>query len=119
MALQFNQFNEITEGLHLLNEKEIIVGKGANYGQIVFLVGGAASGKGFARKHFLQGNKFKIRQEILWWLGIETKFHKTQNYKIKQIFQIFKILLLIAYKQNIIINEQHKRNEQWKPKLFT
>ena len=66
MALQFTQFNEITEGLHLLNEKEIIVGKGANYGQIVFLVGGAASGKGFARKHFLQGNKFKIRDVDEW-----------------------------------------------------
>jgi len=66
MTLQFNQFNEITEGLHLLNEKQIIVGGGANYGQIVFLVGGAGSGKGFALKHFLQGTKFKVRDVDAW-----------------------------------------------------
>jgi len=66
MALNFNQFNEITEGLHLLNEKQIIVGGGANYGQIVFLVGGAGSGKGFALKHFLQGTKFKVRDVDAW-----------------------------------------------------
>jgi len=44
-----------------LQEKQIIVGKGANYGQVVFLAGGAGSGKGFATTHFLEGTKFKIR----------------------------------------------------------
>ena len=66
MALQFTQYNEITEGLHLLNEKEIVLGKGAKYGQIVFLVGGAASGKSYAQTHFLQGNKFKTRNVDDW-----------------------------------------------------
>ena len=40
-----------------LTEKEIIVGKGAKYGQVIFLAGGAGSGKGFAIKNFLQGIK--------------------------------------------------------------
>lgn len=66
MALQFSQFNEITEGLHLLNEKEIVLNNGANYGQIVFLVGGAGSGKGFAIKNFLQGSKVKVRDVDAW-----------------------------------------------------
>jgi len=44
-----------------LQEKQIIVGKGAKYGQVVFLAGGAGSGKGFAISHFLEGTKFKIR----------------------------------------------------------
>tara|TARA_R110000824_G_scaffold44088_4_gene128517 strand:+ start:518 stop:1870 length:1353 start_codon:yes stop_codon:yes gene_type:complete len=44
-----------------LTEKQIVLGKGAKYGQIVFLAGGAGSGKGFATSHFLEGTKFKIR----------------------------------------------------------
>jgi len=64
--LQFNQYDEISEGLHLLNEKQIIVGKGAEYGQVVFLVGGAGSGKGFAKTNFMQGNKFKHRNVDDW-----------------------------------------------------
>ena len=49
-----------------LTEKQIIVGKGAKYGQVVFLAGGAGSGKGFATTHFLEGNKFKIRDVDEW-----------------------------------------------------
>ena len=49
-----------------LAEKELIVGKGAKYGQIIFLAGGAGSGKGFAIKHFLQGSKFKVRDVDEW-----------------------------------------------------
>jgi len=78
MALEFSQYNEISEGLHLLNEKEIIVGKGANYGQIVFLVGGAGSGKGFARTHFLQGAKFKKR-DVDEWKGMFLRIAALKN----------------------------------------
>ena len=31
-----------------LTEKSIVVGNGAKYGQVIFLAGGAGSGKGFA-----------------------------------------------------------------------
>lgn len=45
---------------HYLEEKLVIVGGGANYGQVVFLAGGAGSGKGFAIKNYMEGNKFKV-----------------------------------------------------------
>ena len=44
-----------------ITEKQIIVGGGQKYGQIVFLAGGAGSGKGFSSSNFLEINKFKIR----------------------------------------------------------
>ena len=49
-----------------LIEKQIIVGKGAKYGQIVFMAGGAGSGKGFAIKNFIEGEKFKVRDPDEW-----------------------------------------------------
>lgn len=49
-----------------LIEKQIIIGKGAKYGQIVFMAGGAGSGKGFAKTHFLEGDKFKVRDVDEW-----------------------------------------------------
>ncbi|KFZ25797.1 MAG: hypothetical protein KQ78_02002 [Candidatus Izimaplasma bacterium HR2] len=44
-----------------ITEKQIIVGKGQKYGQIIFLAGGAASGKGFTVSNFIEASKFKIR----------------------------------------------------------
>jgi dephospho-CoA kinase len=44
-----------------LSEKMIVIGKGSNYGQVVFLAGGAGSGKGFAKDNFLDSSKFKTR----------------------------------------------------------
>jgi len=49
-----------------LTEKAIVVGNGARYGQIIFLAGGAGSGKGFAIQYFLEGNKFKVRDVDEW-----------------------------------------------------
>ena len=49
-----------------LTEKQIILGKGAKYGQIVFLAGGAGSGKGFAINNFIEGSKFKVRDVDEW-----------------------------------------------------
>ena len=37
-----------------LEEKLIVYGGGKKYGQIVFLAGGAGSGKGFASEKFMQ-----------------------------------------------------------------
>ena len=48
-----------------LEEKLILFNGGKNYGQVVFMAGGAGSGKGFAIKNFLEGNKFKIREKSL------------------------------------------------------
>jgi len=42
-----------------LIEKQIVYGNGGSYGQIVFLAGGAGSGKGFAIKNFMRWQDFK------------------------------------------------------------
>ena len=49
-----------------LEEKLIMYNQGKRYGQIVFLAGGAGSGKGFAIKNFMEGEKFKIRDVDEW-----------------------------------------------------
>lgn len=62
-------FNDLRNG-HLkeeyLEEKAIVVGNGARYGQIIFLAGGAGSGKGFTVTNFLEGDKFKVRDVDEW-----------------------------------------------------
>ena len=52
-------FEEITEDI--LNEKLITYGNRKPYGQIVFIAGGAGSGKGFAIDNFLDSSSFKVR----------------------------------------------------------
>ena len=44
-----------------LTEKLIVIGKGQKYGQIVFLAGGAGSGKGFTATNFMEKEKFLVR----------------------------------------------------------
>ena len=45
----------------LLNEKLLLINSGKKYGQIVFLAGGAGSGKGFAGSNFMNSQDFKVR----------------------------------------------------------
>lgn len=60
-------FKVLQEGFRqYLEEKLIIYNNGANYGQVVFLAGGAGSGKGFAITNFMQGDKFKVRDVDEW-----------------------------------------------------
>jgi hypothetical protein len=62
MKLSFTEYLDLKDyKAHQLVEKQILYNKGARYGQIVFLAGGAGSGKGFAVQHFMQGSEFKIR----------------------------------------------------------
>ena len=84
-----------------LAEKELIVGKGAKYGQIIFLAGGAGSGKGFAIKHFLQGSKFKVRDVDEWKkaflkiAALKNKYPKLRRLdlrKPKDVFQLHKFV---------------------------
>ena len=57
----FKQYiSEQSQFIELI-EKQIIIGKGKRYGQVVFMAGGAGSGKGFAIKNFIEGEKFKVR----------------------------------------------------------
>ena len=59
-------FKKVLSEQQLLQEKLILINNGKKYGQIVFLAGGAGSGKGFARDNFMEGEKFKIRDVDEW-----------------------------------------------------
>ena len=59
---EFETLNSFQE----LEEKLILFNGGKNYGQIVFMAGGAGSGKGFAIQNFMQGEKFKVRDVDEW-----------------------------------------------------
>jgi hypothetical protein len=62
MKLKFSEYVDLKDyKATQLIEKQILYNNGAKYGQIVFLAGGAGSGKGFAVQHFMQGSEFKIR----------------------------------------------------------
>ena len=43
-----------------IDEKLIMYNQGKRYGQVVFLAGGAGSGKGFAQSNFMEADKFKV-----------------------------------------------------------
>jgi hypothetical protein len=61
MRLTFNEYVEHRNyEAEMLAEKQIMY-SGKKYGQIVFLAGGAGSGKGFAINNFMPGSDFKIR----------------------------------------------------------
>ena len=55
-----------------LEEKLIMYNQGKRYGQIVFLAGGAGSGKGFAIATFMEKEKFKIRDVDEWKKAFQT-----------------------------------------------
>lgn len=63
MKISFTEFIETKdyEARQPLLEKLIMYNQGKKYGQVVFLAGGAGSGKGFAISNFMQGENFKIR----------------------------------------------------------
>jgi predicted kinase len=63
MKLSFSEYVQQTdyEAYQSLIEKLIMYNNGKRYGQIVFLAGGAGSGKGFAINKFMEGDKFKVR----------------------------------------------------------
>ena len=66
----------------LLTEKQIIINNGKPYGQVVYLIGGSASGKGFARTHFLESEKFRLRDVDEWkriYLKLANEFEAFKN----------------------------------------
>lgn len=64
--LTFKQYNNECIREELLNEKLIVFGNGASYGQVVILAGGGGSGKGFSIDHFMDKTKFKVRDVDDW-----------------------------------------------------
>jgi hypothetical protein len=72
-------FKEFNESLEYLEEKLLLINNGKKYGQIVFLAGGAGSGKGFASTIFMEKEKFKVRDVDEW----KTAFMKIGDLKNK------------------------------------
>ena len=60
--LDYTQFKNAVP----LEEKLIVYSGGKKYGQIVFLAGGAGSGKGFASEKFMQKDLFRVRDVDEW-----------------------------------------------------
>jgi hypothetical protein len=72
-------FKEFNESIKYLEEKLLLINNGKKYGQIVFLAGGAGSGKGFASDNFMEKEKFKVRDVDEW----KTSFIKIGKLKNK------------------------------------
>ena len=87
-----------------LEEKLILFNGGKNYGQVVFMAGGAGSGKGFAIKNFLEGNKFKIRDVDEWKKALiklakaKDKFSEIANLDLKKPEDVFKLHQIVKEK---------------------
>ena len=98
--LTFSQF--LAE--QYLEEKLILYNQGKRYGQIVFLAGGAGSGKGFAIKNFMEGEKFKIRDVDEWKkafmkLADTTNMHsEIKGLKLKNPKDVYKIHMFVKKK---------------------
>jgi hypothetical protein len=84
-----------------LEEKLILYGQGKRYGQIVFLAGGAGSGKGFAIKNFMQGELFKIRDVDEWKKSFikladtQNKYPEIKGLNLKNPKDVYKIHIFI------------------------
>jgi len=85
----------------MLNEKQILFNGGKKYGQIVFLAGGAGSGKGFAISNFLQGNDFKIRDVDEWKLAFlklnttKGRFPELSGLNLRNPKDVFKLHMAV------------------------
>ena len=89
-----------------LEEKLIMYNQGKRYGQIVFLAGGAGSGKGFAIDNFMEGEKFKVRDVDEWKKAFiklaDTKdmYPEIKGLKLKNPKDVYKIHMFVK-KKNI------------------
>ena len=89
-----------------LEEKLIMYAQGKRYGQVVFLAGGAGSGKGFAITNFMEGEKFKIRDVDEWKKALmklaDTRdmYPEIKGLKLKNPKDVYKIHMFVK-KKNI------------------
>ena len=80
-----------------LEEKLIMYNQGKRYGQIVFLAGGAGSGKGFAIANFMEKEKFKVRDVDEWKKAFmkiadtQEKYPEIKGLKLKNPKDVIKI----------------------------
>ena len=84
-----------------LEEKLIMYNQGKRYGQIVFLAGGAGSGKGFAISNFMEKEKFKIRDVDEWKKAFQKLADTTEKYpeikglKLKNPKDVYKLHMFV------------------------
>jgi len=84
-----------------LDEKLIMYNQGKRYGQVVFLAGGAGSGKGFAIQNFMEGEKFKIRDVDEWKKAfmkideLKGKYPEVRGLNLKQPKDVFKLHMFV------------------------
>lgn len=103
MRLSLNEWlqNDTKSEVQDLQEKQILFNGGKKYGQVVFLAGGAGSGKGFAISNFLQGNEFKIRDVDEWKLGFlklnkeRGRFPELANLNLRNPKDVFKLHMAV------------------------
>ncbi|PHS22214.1 MAG: hypothetical protein COA84_13685 [Robiginitomaculum sp.] len=100
--LNFNKFVnqepvKLDEEVDILLEKLILFSNGKKTGQIVFLSGGAGSGKGFASSKFMESEKFKVRDVDEWkkaLIKIDTlkgKFPEIRGLDLKNPLDVMKM----------------------------
>ena len=100
MILEFKEY--MTQKLfRQLDEKLIMYNQGKRYGQIVFLAGGAGSGKGFAIQNFMEGDKFKIRDVDEWKKAfikideIKKKYPEVRGLNLREPKDVFKLHMFV------------------------
>lgn len=84
-----------------LAEKLIVFSGGANYGQVVFMAGGGGSGKGFAQKEFMEGNKFKTIDVDAWKEAslkldaMKKEYPEVRGLRLKNPDDVFKLHMFV------------------------
>ena len=93
---------ELFEAQQYLEEKLIMFNNGKKYGQIVFMAGGAGSGKGFAQANFMESDKFKIRDVDAWKLAflelakVKEKHKELRGLDLRKGADVFKLHAYVA-----------------------
>jgi len=91
----------------LLNEKLLLINNGKKYGQIVFLAGGAGSGKGFAGSNFMNIQDYRVRdvdEMKLAYLKMNKLTHKypeLDGLNLKNPDDVFKLHTFVEKKGSI------------------
>lgn len=89
---------------NFLQEKLIQYNNGKKYGQIVFLAGGAGSGKGFALSKFMEKEKFKVRdvdemkQAFLKLDSLTKKYPEIRGLDLSKPDDVFKLHMFVTDK---------------------
>ena len=87
-----------------LEEKLIMYGQGKRYRQLVFLAGGAGSGKGFAISNFMEKEKFKIRDVDEWKKGFlklaqtRKQFSELKGLQLRNPKDVYKLHMFVKEK---------------------